>query len=637
MVRLFEGRWPLWFFAILVLLVPVGVAAQEDELDALDLEELMDVEVITASRRMEPLSQVAGAVTVLDEEDIFHSGATSVPEVLKLVPGVHVAQFDTDKWAVGIRGFNGLLSNKHLVLVDGRPITSPTTAGVAWGNTLPVNLIKRIEVVRGAWTHLWGSESFTGVINIITKTAEETQGGESITLVGTSGFEQSLRYGGELEKLNGFYRGYVKGAYKTGNMLSGDGSNIGSQDWVKGQAGVRVDWENAYTDALSFQGDLIKSTIKDTASIGPRIYKPHDRYEYNGYGQLNWNRATGLGSGINFRTSYSRDTMNVGNISGANNVIDAEVEHAMEQSGIHRLTWGVGARYFWDRMDYERNTALNLKSSYSLISNGYIQDRLTLAEDVFLTLGGKLDYFGSGNLEVQPTARLLHTREDSEWWLAVSRAVRADTRLQRDATYMVDKGGTVYTFVASGDSKTEEMISYEAGLRHRPVDSFEYDISVYVNAYDNLLMVDYDSATRTATLENDLQGMTYGIEVLGDWTVNKWLEFRPSASLLYQDVESGLPLPSDDAAPIRGLGSEIKLQTLTKLTDTVGFDFLIGYIDAPINEPLPGYFTLEAHGSWRASKTLLFELTGRNLGEASNQLSRLKVGPSIDLRVTWDF
>lgn len=133
-----------------------SAAEETDDLSDLSIEELMDVEVVTASRRAEPLSQVPGAVIVLNEEDLFRSGATSLPEVLKLVPGVHVAQVDMDKWAVGIRGFNGLLSNKHLVLLDGRSITSPAMAGVFWGNVVPVSQVKRIEVVRGAWTSLWG-------------------------------------------------------------------------------------------------------------------------------------------------------------------------------------------------------------------------------------------------------------------------------------------------------------------------------------------------------------------------------------------------------------------------------------------------------------------------------------------------
>ncbi len=244
-----------FFFALLVLFFPALARAEaEDPLADMDIEQLMEVEVVTASRRAEPLTQVAGAVTVLTKEDIFRSGATNIPEALKLVPGVHVSQVDTDKWAVGIRGFNGLLSHKHLVLLDGRPMTSPDMGGVSWGNTIPISLIKRIEVVRGTWTSLWGAESFTGVINIITKTAAECEGGQSRTLVGTTGAEQIVRFGDQFGD-SADVMGYFSGSYKSGDWVTNRDNGRSSRDWAKTRAGFRSDWENAYTDALSLQGN----------------------------------------------------------------------------------------------------------------------------------------------------------------------------------------------------------------------------------------------------------------------------------------------------------------------------------------------------------------------------------------------
>ena len=619
-----------------LLLVSFAWAESDDDLAALSLEELMEVEVVTSSRRAEPLSQVAGAVTVLDEDDIFRSGATTIAEALKLVPGLHVVQMDTDKWAVGIRGFNGILSNKHLVLLDGRPITSPTTAGVVWGNTIPVSMVKRIEVVRGVWTHLWGADSFTGVINIITKSAAETQGGQSVTLAGSTGVEQLFRYGDTVDDV--VYRGYLSGGYRTGDWITGEGDDRSSRDWVKQQGGFRVDWENAFTDSLSLQGDFAASSINDGASGSRKIFRPHVRDEFNGYGQFSWNRATGLDAGIGFRTSFTRELVSVADLTGGTNTLDAELQYAAEQYGRHRLTWGLGSRYFWDDIESGDNSFIDKENRYTFTSNGFVQDRVTLMEDsLYLFLGGKLDYFGQTSVEVQPTIRLLHTREDSEYWLAVSRAVRADTRLQRSGSYSIEHNGEVYTVHTPDSLTTEKLIAYEAGYRQRFTSDIHGDLSFYINDYDQLAMIEFDRAMRTATLRNSLEGEAYGVEAILDWTVNQWLRLCPSISLVYQDIRGVDFPPSGDSMPEEGLSSEYKLHVFTKPLQDVGFDILAGYSVSPDERFMPGYFSLEAHASWKASETLMLELIGRNFGEVTSQYSPLHIGPSVDLRMTWDF
>ncbi|QGY41992.1 TonB-dependent receptor plug domain-containing protein [Pseudodesulfovibrio cashew] len=629
----------LWLcYALLFGLYPVAALGDDSgELASLDLEELMEVEVVTATRRAEPLSQVAGAIVVLDEEDIFRSGATSLAEVLKLVPGVHVAQMDLDRWAVGIRGFNGLLSNKHLVLLDGRPITSPTTAGVDWGDIVPLSMVKRIEVVKGTWTHLWGADSFTGVINVITKTAAETQGGQSVTLAGTSGVSETLRYGGALGD-NGNYRAYTELGYQSGNWIAEKQDARSSSDWKKKRFGFRTDWENAFTDALSLQGDLSVSSIEDGASANMHVYDSHTRDRVNGYAQFVWNRALGLDSGINFRTSFTRNETSVDDLTGGTNTLDAEVQYAAEQMGAHRFTWGMGSRYYWDNIESGDHTSIGQDNRYTFTANGFAMDRITLSEDsLYLTLGTKFDYFGQTPIEIQPTARLLHTRGDKEFWLAVSRAVRADTRWQRSGSYVIDDHGVAYTVNPPDSLTTEKLLSYEAGYRQRIAPDLRWDLSLYVNDYDELAMLVFNHATHTATLGNVLKGTAYGVEAQLEWKAADWLTLRPSASTIYQNIYGMDEPPGGESMPEEGLGYELKLQTMTTPMKDVGFDFLVGYMDGPTDRNLPGYFSLEAHTSWRASETLMLELIGRNLGEATEQYSSLQVGPSVDLRITWDF
>lgn len=620
--------------AVILFLWPASAAVGE-ELEDLTLEELMDVEVVTASRRYEAVSRVPGAVTVLTEEDIFRSGATSIPEVLKLVPGVHVSRMDTDKWAVGIRGFNGLLNNKHLVLLDGRPITSPTTTGVNWGSAVPVSMVKRIEVVRGVWTSLWGVDSFTGVINIITKTAKEAQGGQSVTSVGLSEVEEMVRYGAEVGD-TGHAVGFGRVAYEDGEGMTSDDHQHGSRDWRTLQGGVRYDWQNAYTDLLTVQGEMWESRINASSAGVNRFFAQDDTVSYNGYSQFVWDRATGLDAGIRLRTSFSHGGIQIGDFIDSSNTMDAELQYAAEQSGAHRLTWGVGGRYYWEDTPDRRPPNWERYDSFS--ANSFIQDRITILPDsLYLFLGSKLDYLGEGGLEIQPSVRLLHTFEDSEYWLAVSRAVRTDNWYQQNRNYFVHYKGTLYRVVAPGDLSSEQLLAYEAGYRHRFSRDTSLDISLYVNDYDDLIMYDFDGATNTAVLTNSLRGTAYGLEALYEWKISDRLTLRPSVSLIYQRLYGLDTVPVGGGMPEEGIGGEVKMQVMTKLAQTIGLDVLAGFIDSPDKRHDSGYLDVEAHVSWRARDHLLLEVIGRNLADADNRFSELRADPSLKFRLTWDF
>ncbi len=143
----------------------------------LSIEELMKVEVTSASRRTQKLSEVPSAIFVITQDDIRRSGATSIPEALRMAPGVEVARIGTDKWAISIRGFNGRFADKLQVLMDGRSVYNPLFAGVQWEqqDTLMED-IERIEVIRGPNAAVWGANAVNGIINIITKKAADTQG-----------------------------------------------------------------------------------------------------------------------------------------------------------------------------------------------------------------------------------------------------------------------------------------------------------------------------------------------------------------------------------------------------------------------------------------------------------------------------
>ncbi|MCM0753796.1 TonB-dependent receptor [Desulfovibrio aminophilus] len=627
--------------ALLLCLWAASAWAQDADprLSGVEMEDILDARVVTASKRNEPLSQVAGAVTVITEEDIRRSGATNIPEALKLAPGVHVARTDTDKWSVGVRGFNSMLNNKHLVLVDGRPITSPTRTEVDWSNqNIPLETVKRIEVIRGVWTSLWGSDSFTGVINIITKPASETQGAQSVTLAGTDGIEQSLRLGAAVgDDLH--YRAYAKASYKDGLRIEDPGHHTSSsRNWRQGRSGFRADWRNAFTDEISLQGEIVRSQLDEGGAAMPQIMAPGPRDTAGGYWQFTWDRATGLDSGMRLRTSYMREWQNSDGRDGIENVWDAEFQDAMEEIGVHRLSWGLGARYYWDSFENGPDWSMERMNSYTLESSAFVQDKIRLVPDrLFLILGSKFDYQGRGALEIQPTARLLHTLDRQEFWLAVSRAVRAANRWQREGTYKIRQGPDEYTIHAPNGLSNEELIAYEAGYRRHLSRELSLDVSLFANDYDRLNGIRLDRAAHTGTVANTLNGNAYGAEMLLDWQAREWLTLRPSLSLIRQDFDrisvDGHEYPEIEQNTV----AEAKLMAMSRLTRDIGLDFSLAYLDSPTEERIPGYFTMDAHASWKVRDGLLLELIGQNLLGAQQEYSLLQVDTSFSLRLTWDF
>ncbi len=353
--------------------------------------------------------------------------------------------------------------------------------------------------------------------------------------------------------------GYFSGSYKSGDWVTNRDNGRSSRDWAKTRAGFRSDWENAYTDALSLQGNFITSSIDDGAAGISRVHAPKSHSSYNGYGQFVWDRSTGLDAGIQFRTSYTWSNENVGDMEADINVVDAELQYAVEQAGIHRVTWGVGSRYAWDEIENGNNISVDETTHAAFTATGFVQDRITLApESLYLILGSKLDYLGQSPVEIQPTIRLLHTGDDQEFWLAVSKAVRSDNRFQRDGRYSVERSGATYSFSGPTDLTTEKLISYEVGYRQILTPKARLDFNAYVNDYDELIMFELDKVAKTVSLQNSLKGTAYGLEGMLEWQVLSWLELRPIASVIYQNLY-GVEDVAGDSMPEEGLGGESEI------------------------------------------------------------------------------
>ncbi|WP_320171696.1 TonB-dependent receptor plug domain-containing protein [Maridesulfovibrio sp.] len=632
------------FLSLLVLwagLSPCFAGDREvsSELENLDLEDLLQVEMVSPSERKQSLEHIAGSYTILTEEDIKRSGATSVPEALRTVPGVLVTRTDTDKWAIGVRGFSGTFNSKQLILVDNRPLTSPYFNGVIWSSQdLPIQMVKRIEIVRGPWTSLWGSESFNGVINIITKSSMEMQGTRSVTTAGTNGVSQYLRHGGRISG-NGTMAVYANGGYEPGQNYRIRGrTEKGSRDWKTASGGFRTDWLNAYTDQLSLQGQIADSAISEKSPPGNRFSANTDKHDYSGYAQLLWDRKTGVNSGMQFRSSFTRTSTTIEDMETVSNSLEAEFVYSTEQFEGHLMTFGLGSRYFWDSFEQGERVSVTNDNIYRLELSGFAKDRIALIDDrLFLTLGLKLDYSENRDLAPQPTARLLYTEDDEEYWLAVSYANREPGYWIREGSYRVRIKDKEYILNTSGNLNTEKLTSFEAGYRKLFSETLKLDLSFYFNSYDQLITLSYDEDTSTATPASALCGLTYGTEIAVDWQPFSFLTLRPSIDLSNQDFSNFDPNVPGFSPPLNSPMYNLKLQALINLSSNWQFDIFTSYLNSLDDRDISTGFGLDARLAWTPLENVSLELIGSNLLTTINDGDFAPTDPSCALRLTWDF
>jgi len=507
----------------------------------------MDVEVTSAGRKVQKREDTAAAIYVITAEDIRHSGMTSLPELLRMAPGLQVAQIDGSTWAIGSRGFDGRYSNKLLVQLDGRTLYTPTFSGVYWdAQDVVLEDIDRIEVIRGPGGTLWGANAVNGVISITTKSAAATQGG--LVSAGAGNYERqgTVRYGGEIGE-TGHYRIYAKNAsYADFPLASGepahDQRNMQS-------AGFRADWALPGGDTVTAQGDAYDGNSDYSGryiQLAPPAAILQD-FSNTLKGRnllLRWKHVLSASSEWSlqfFYDTYERSDVKLGE---KRNTYDVDFQHRNQWVENHDVVWGLGWRRTSDEMEDKFHFSFSPQAQRDDIVSAFIQDEGALAGDrLHLIAGTKVEHNGYTGLEHQPNLRLRWKIDERQTgWAALSRAVRTPARSDLGVAINYDvfagdrrSGGAPYLvrIVGNPEMQAEKLLAYEAGYRAQPSEQVSVDVAVFYNEYDHLMTFDpaapfFEAGPPARVVvpqqfQNKASGTSHGLELSGSWQPsNKW-------------------------------------------------------------------------------------------------------------------
>jgi iron complex outermembrane receptor protein len=581
---------------------------EPEELKSLSIEELMEIDVTSVSRRSERVSQAAAAVTVITGEDIRRSGVTTLPEALRLANALHVARADGRTWAISARGFNITTANKLLVLIDGRSVYTPLFSGVFWDvQDIVLEDVERIEVIRGPGATLWGANAVNGVINIISKSARQTQGG--LVNAGAGNEERgfgAVRHGGTLGERT-WYRAYGKHRSVDPLALASGGS---AEDPLRiTQGGFRVDGERSDRDSFTLQGDVYQGRI------GELVRSDTDVDGGNLLGR--WTRRFSEASSLDLQVYWDRTHRLVPTqFEEHRDTWDVELQHRLPFGGRHDLVWGLGYRSSSDDVESAPTLAWVPGRRDLDLFTAFAQDEISLIPDrLRLTLGARLESHEIAGTEVQPTVRVAWIPEERQiLWGAVSRAVRAPTRIDEDIRFL---SGPVVVLQGNPDFDFEKVVAYELGYRIQPRASTSVDLVAFYNVYDDLRSQERPASGPPIpiTLGNELNAETRGGELRLNLQAAPWWRLYSSYTYFQKDLslDPGSTDPTDGRSEGNDPDSRYALRSYMDLPGRLELDAWLRYVDRLPQPRVPAYTELDLRLGWRATDRLELSLVGQNL------------------------
>ncbi len=636
------SRFPVVAVAGLALLAAplcerLGAQESPDSLIELSLEQLMQLEVSSVSRRDERLFNAPAAVYVLTAQDLRRASVNTLPEALAMVPGLHVAQVNANEWAVGSRGLTGLYGNNLLVLLDGRSVYSRVFGGVYWEEVdIPMSEIQRIEVIRGPGATLWGSNAVNGVINIVTRPAASDDGTAVHAQIGSTRREitasHSISLGdGAAARIYASYKSMAELEAATGGPGE-DGS------WIR-RVGGRFDWSGGRS-TVTVSGDVFDSDFGSLVSF-PVATPPFVAVVANssrnngGHVLARVRHSFEGGSSLTLQAYFDRKSRPSTRLDGKEQTLDVEIQHDVGLGARQNLIWGVGYRHVAQEDTSDTEFGFNFEPARQKedVVNVFAQDQISLASDrLRVTLGTKVERTGYTGWEVQPKISLLvlPSREQT-LWASVSRAVRVPTRLDHDASFdvaifPVSSTQLAYVSLQGGDVGVERLTAYEVGYRLNPIPRLTLDLSGFVNRYDGLMVFGSDAPEFTPTpppgyftlrlpVVNGGEGSVIGgeaivrVEPLTGWVLE--------GSYAHMDdhlrLKDGVTEAATGLAQGRAPRHQVRFRSTATLLGDLEADVAVRYVSALKGLGIDGGTAMDAKVSWAVSPFVEVAVSGRNM------------------------
>ena len=653
-----------------------------DDLANLSLEELLATEITTLSRKAESLGKAPAAVFVISQSDIRRSGARSIPELLRMVPGMQVAQIDGNKWAVTARGANGRFANKLLVLMDGRTLYNPLLSGVFWDTQdTDLSSIERIEVIRGPGATMWGSNAVNGVVNIITKDAADTQGGNLTVAGGQGGVESVIRFGATNENIA--YRAFAKALDRDGNVnLAGDETG---DDFDMMRVGGRVDWNGDGGDEFTVSAEVYSGEAGDyrvSRSLVPPYEVITDTVTdiSGGFALARWSRDTGDNSELEVRAYFDTHTREGATYDEDLDTFDIDIQHRIGLGDRHDVMWGINYRRSDSQTSGTFEISLDPDNRTQNLVSAFIQDDISLMDGkARLIIGSKFENnnLSDDDLEIEPSIRFAtQVGERGTIWASASHAVRMPSRGERDGrvvSAVLPPGQPDFPLpvplvpivIGNIDMRSEAVTALEVGYRMR-TDDFLFDVAVFRNDFDDLRSLANGApvcspggdivqlnplclATSTHVeapllLQNESESETAGIEIAVSKQVNDW--WRLQGGYTYFDqLSSGGGVQPELAVVEDSPDHQVSLRSSMDLRRNLELDVWLRWIDELEAQQIDAYAAMDLRLAWTPTPTLMIAAGGRNLlaGDHLEFMSELvdlapvEIEPEAYIDIRWSF
>ena len=655
--------------------VPEAIAQESSrsrDLGDLSIEELMNESVTSVSKREQKLSQAAAALFVINQEDIRRSGALNIPDLLRMVPGLDVAQINANTWAISARGFNHQFSDKLLVLIDGRAVYTPTNGGVNWDTQdVPLQDIERIEVIRGPGATVWGANAVNGVINVITRQAKDTQG----VLVAAGGGTQdqafgTAQYGGKIGE-DASYRVFTK-RFEHNDLPNLAGRDTNSDGWHLLHGGFRVDGSLSSNDSLTAQGDIYggseEAGIDHIASLSPPLNESVQRVAGLSGGDIlgRWNHVHANGSDTTVQAYFDRYSRSGPSRFEVRNTVDFDFQQHRRLGLRQDLVWGAEYRRSADRIAGTIDDAFDPADRTIQLFSAFVQDEITLApERVFLTVGTKLEHNAFTGFELGPSIRMTWTPSARDTvWAAVADADRTPGRDDTSGDFNVfvfalpNGAPAELSIVGNPRQKSEHLLATDLGYRVQASSRVSVDLAMFYNRYRQLRtlepgapiletdpVIHYDIPL---VYSNQMHGTTDGLEVSAHFKVTDRWTLSPGYALLHMNLHTDPgSLDTRSVADIEGSSPRHQLQLRSSMTLPRGFawDTSVYFVDRLAAEQVPSYTRLDTQLIWRSTQRLEWSLVGQNLlqnlhvesNDIATSVQPSQVKRSVYAKFTWTF